>query len=80
MYYKQKSPEDQKQLFAILDTENNSFWFSGMNRVAYSTEGIAKTAFSVSAKNPLKCKFSEQTRFKIVKVEITSNGIYVNEI
>jgi hypothetical protein len=80
MYYKHKSAEQQKELFAILDTESNSFWFSGMNRVAYSSSGIAKTAFSSSAKNPLRCKFGEQTRFKIVRVAITPDGIVAHEV
>lgn len=80
MYYKNKSVAEQKELFAILDTENNSFWFSGMNRVAYSSSGTAKSAFSSSSKNPLKCKFGDQSRFKIVRVAITPGGIVAHEV
>lgn len=73
-------PVEHKELFVILDTDSNTFWLSGMNRVSFSTAGAAKTAFSSSAKNPLRCLFGEQTRFKIVRVAITPQGIVANEI
>ena len=60
-----------KQLYAIVDTEKKEFWLSGMNRVAYATIGTAKTAFASSANNPLRCRYSEQTRFIVVEVDIS---------
>lgn len=74
------SGKKNRELFAILDTETYTFWFSGMNRIAYSTVGTAKTAFASSARNPLRCKFSEQTRFKIVRVHIAPEGIVADVI
>lgn len=71
MYYKHKKAVDKRNIYAILDTEDNTFWFSGMNRAAYSSSGVAKTAFSSSSKNPLRCKYDEQTRFKIVCLSIS---------
>lgn len=58
-------------LYAIIDTVEKVYWHSNNHaRTSWDTPGTAKIAWSHGANHKMKCKFDDQTRYKLVTLPI----------